>query len=105
MRITGIVVALLSLTTAYAAGDAKLGKAAYTQHCQSCHGATGVANPSIVKMMKTEIPSLGSADVQKMSDEELKKVITDGKGKMPPTRTVTGKSVDDVVAYVRTLKK
>ena len=105
MRITGIVVALLSLTTAYAAGDAKLGKAAYTAHCQNCHGATGVANPSIVKMMKTEIPSLGSADVQKMSDEELKKVITDGKGKMPPTRTVTGKSVDDVVAYIRTLKK
>ncbi len=103
---TRILVALLiSLTTAYAAGDAKDGKAVYGQHCKNCHGVTGVANPKIVKMMKTEIPSLGSADVQKMSDENLKKVITDGKARMPPIRSVTGKSVDDVVAYLRTLKK
>ncbi len=105
MKIAGIVVAALSLATAYAAGDANAGKAVYTQHCTSCHGATGVANPKIVKMMKTEIPDLGSANVQKMSDEELKKVITNGKAKMPPVRNVTGKPLDDVVAYVRTLKR
>jgi len=96
---------MLSCMVAYAAGDAKDGKAVYDQHCKNCHGAAGVANPQIVKMMKTDIPSLGSADVQKMSDEELKKIVTDGKGKMPPMRSVTGKSVDDVVAYIRTLKK
>lgn len=105
MKITRIVVAVLSLTVAYAAGDAKAGKAVYDQHCRNCHGPTGVANPKIVKMMNTEIPSLGSADVQKMNDEELKKVITEGKAKMPAIKSVTGKSVDDVIAYIRTLKK
>jgi mono/diheme cytochrome c family protein len=105
MRITSIVVAMLFVTAAYAAGDAKEGKVVYSQHCSNCHGANGVANPKIAQMMKTEIPSLGSASVQKMSEEELKKVIAGGKGKMPAIKSVTGKSVDDVIAYVRTLKK
>jgi len=105
MNLARIAVAVLSLSVVYAAGDAKEGKTAYVQHCQNCHGANGVANPKIAKMVKVEIPDLGSASVQKMSDEELKKVITEGKGKMLPVRTVTGKTADDVVAYVRTMKK
>lgn len=106
MRRSGIVVVTLSLTTmAYAAGDSKAGKAAYDQHCKNCHGETGVANPKIVKMMNTKIPALGSSDVQKMNDEELKKVITEGKGKMAAIKSVTGKALDDVVVYIRTLKK
>ena len=88
-----------------AAGDAAEGKAAYDKSCKNCHGATGEANPAIAKMMKVEIPNLGSSEVQKMSDVDLAKVITQGKGKMQPIRSVTGKSVDDVVAYIRTLKK
>ena len=39
-----------------------------------------------------------------MSDADMKKSITDGKGKMKPIKTVTGKSLDDVVAYVKTLR-
>jgi mono/diheme cytochrome c family protein len=37
--------------------------------------------------------------------DELRKIVTDGRGKMPAIHTVTGKSVDDVIAYIRTLKK
>ncbi len=40
-----------------------------------------------------------------MSDADLTAVITKGKGKMQPVKAVTGKSVDDVIAYVRSLKK
>ncbi|MGA2144743.1 MAG: cytochrome c [Bryobacteraceae bacterium] len=105
MQVAGIVVVLLSLSAAYAAGDAKEGKTVYDQHCQNCHGVTGVANPKLAKMMNVNIPNLGSSEVQRMSDDELKKIVTGGKGKMPPVRSVTGKSIDDVVAYIRTLKK
>jgi mono/diheme cytochrome c family protein len=105
MKLTRLAVSTLFLTAACTAADVKSGKALYTQHCQNCHGANGVANPQIVKMMKSQIPNLGSAQVQKMSDADLKKVITDGKGKMPPIRSVTGKSLDEIVAYIRTLKK
>jgi mono/diheme cytochrome c family protein len=106
MKSATIILALaLSLGSAYAAGDATAGKAAYEKACKACHGATGAANPGMAKAMNVEIKDLGSSEVQAMSDADLKKIVTDGKGKMRPISTVTGKSVDDVVAYVRTLKK
>ena len=56
-------------------------------------------------MMKVDIADLKSPAVQAQSDADLKKVITDGKGKMKPIASVTGASLDNVVAYVRSLKK
>jgi hypothetical protein len=35
----------------------------------------------------------------------LKKVVTDGQGKMRPIASVTGAALDNVIAYVRSLKK
>ena len=100
-----ISVLSLSLGVAYAAGDATAGKAVYDRACKTCHGAMGEGNPNIAKAMKVEVADLRSPEVQKMSDDDLKKAVTDGKGKMQPVRSVTGKSVDDVVAFLRTLKK
>lgn len=90
--------------TAVQAADATAGKAAYDKSCKSCHGADGTANPAIAKMMKVDIKDLKSADVQAMSDDDLKKVITDGKGKMKPMPAAAG-SATDIVAYIRTWKK
>ena len=106
MKLATIAFALVfSLGSAFAAGDATAGKAVYEKSCKACHGATGTANPAMAKAMKVDIKDLGSSDVQAMSDADLKKIVSDGKGKMQPIKSVTGKSVDDVVAYVRTLKK
>jgi predicted CXXCH cytochrome family protein len=100
-----VVVLIASAGLALAAGDGAAGKAVYDKSCKSCHGADGTANPAIVKMMKVEIKNLGSADVQALSDADLKKVVTDGQGKMKPIKSVAGKDLDNVVAYVRGLKK
>jgi mono/diheme cytochrome c family protein len=86
-------------------GDANAGKAVYTKSCATCHGADGAANQAIAKMLKVEIPHLGSAEVQAKSDADLKKVVTDGYEKMKPVKGLTDKDVTNVVAYVRTLKK
>ena len=88
-----------------AAGDATAGKAVYDKSCKSCHGASGAANPAIAKMMKVEMKDLSSSEVQGKSDADLKKIITDGAGKMKPIKAVTGADLDNVIAYVRTLKK
>ncbi|HLJ17005.1 MAG TPA: hypothetical protein VKV15_21110 [Bryobacteraceae bacterium] len=48
---------------------------------------------------------LKSPDVQATSDDEMKKIIMDGKGKMKPVKTISGGALDDVIAYVRSLKK
>lgn len=87
------------------AGDATAGKAVYDKACKSCHGADGTPNAAIAKAMKVGMLHLGDPAVQKLSDDDLKGVVTNGKGKMKPIKTVTGKSVDDVVSYMRTLKK
>jgi mono/diheme cytochrome c family protein len=103
------ILTLLTLTTlsvtAASAADAKAGQAIYTQSCKTCHGPDGAGNPAIAKMMKVEMKDLKSPDVQAMSDADLAKIVTAGKGKMKPVSSVSGASVDDVVAYLRTLKK
>jgi mono/diheme cytochrome c family protein len=86
------------------AADVKAGQAAYDKSCKSCHGADGTPNAAIAKMMKVEMRDLKSPDVQATSDDDLKKAITDGKGKMKPIASASA-SAADIVAYLRTWKK
>ncbi len=104
-RTVRLLIAIGAAAAVPLAADARAGQATYDKSCKSCHGADGTANPNIAKMMKVEKRPLGSAEVQALSDDELKQIITDGKGKMPKVASVTGKSAADVMAYVRTLKK
>ena len=101
--VLAILVSALSASLALAAGDAAAGKAIYDKACKSCHGAAGAPNPTIAKMVKVEMRDLSSAEVQKLSDDDMKKIITEGQGKMKPGKAVT--DVAAVIAYVRSLKK
>jgi hypothetical protein len=56
-------------------------------------------------MFQVDMQDLKSTEVQAMSDADIKKIITDGKGKMKPVTSVSGPALDNVVAYVRSLKK
>jgi mono/diheme cytochrome c family protein len=101
-----VLAALAALSSGAAlAADAKAGEGVYEKSCKSCHGADGTPNAAISKMMKVDMRDLKSPEVQARSDADLKKVVTDGQGKMKPTASVTGASVDNVIAFVRTLKK
>ena len=106
MRNIFILTTLITIAAAAAfAADAKAGQASYDKSCKSCHGADGAPNPAIAKMLKVDMKDLKSSDVQGMSNDDIKKVITEGKGKMKPVKTVNGEAVDDVAAYVHSLKK
>lgn len=51
-----------------------------------------------------KIRDLHSPEVQKQSDEDLKKIITDGKGSMPGFGKRLDKTqIQDLVAYIRSL--
>ena|SRR5579871_5273072 len=84
--------------------DAKAGAAIYDKSCKSCHGADGTPNAGVAKMMKVEIKDLKSPAVQAMSADDIKKVITEGQGKMKPVASVSGAAADNVAAYVKSLK-
>ncbi len=98
-----IAILFLAASTLTFAGATE-GKAVYTSKCQTCHGADGVAKESMAKMMKVEMKPLGSKDVQAKSDADLKKVITQGQGKMKPVAGLSDQQVSDIVAYMRTFK-
>jgi len=107
MKRTFAVVGLLALvlgicSTGFAAGDAKAGKVAYTRACQKCHGLDGAGMPAIAKALKVEMKALGAPEVQKLTDEQMTKIIKEGQGKMVKVSTLSDKDVADVVAYVRT---
>jgi mono/diheme cytochrome c family protein len=106
--VRNILIVMTWITIAAAAvfaADAKAGQASYDKSCKSCHGADGAPNPAIAKMMKVEMKDLKSAEVQGLSNDDIKKIITDGKGKIKPIKTVTGAAIDDIVAYIHSLKK
>lgn len=106
MRTILTILTLTALSTGVGfAADAKAGQALFGKSCKSCHGSDGTPNPAIAKMMKVEMKDLKASEVQSRSDADLKRVITDGQGKMRPATSVTGAAVDDVIAYVRSLKK
>jgi len=103
MKITAILFLSLAASLAYA--GAPEGKAVFASKCQACHGPNGEGKAAIAKMFNVTMHPLGSKEVQSMSDADIKKVITQGHGKMKPVTGLDDKQVADVVAFVRTLKE
>ena len=107
MKLASLAILLtLDMTPGLAnAADAVAGKTLFQEKCQSCHGPDGQGKAALAKMLKVTMNPLGSAEVQKMTDEQLEKIVTTGKDKMPPVRNLSKTEVDNVIAFVRTLAK
>jgi mono/diheme cytochrome c family protein len=104
IAVVGIAL-LLGTVPAFAAADAAAGKAVYSKRCATCHGDAGEGKESIAKMLKVEMRPLASKEVQAKSDADLKKDTLSGTGKMKGVTGIDAKSADDLIAYLRTLKK
>ncbi len=100
----GFVLSLMVLVPllAVGGGDAAKGKPVFTSKCATCHGAAGEGKDAIAKMFKVEMRHLGSKEAQARPDAELRKIITEGNGKMKPVK-LSDEEAADVVAYLRTL--
>ena len=105
MRVMTVVFTMLLLLIAVAAVAGGDGSAAlYKGKCAMCHGPDGSGQTTMGKNLK--LRDLRSAEVQKQSDAELEKIITDGKGKMPAYKgKLPPVEITDLVKFIRTLKK
>lgn len=99
----GVALAGFALFSMPARGD-NTGEATYKAKCAACHGPDGKGETSVGKANK--VRDLGSADVQKQSDDEIAGMIGTGKGKMPAYgKSLKADQIKDLVAYIRTLKR
>lgn len=98
-----ITLLTLSASAAFAA-DAPGAAEIYKAKCATCHGPDGAGQTPAGKAMK--VRDLRSAEVQKLSDSDLQKAISDGKGKMPPYKSkLSVADISSLVAYIRGLAK
>jgi mono/diheme cytochrome c family protein len=82
------------------------GKAVYDKSCASCHGADGKGNPAMTKVFGEKELNVATKEVAGKKDDELLKVIVDGKGKMPASgKALTKSDQKAVVEHVRSLAK
>ena len=86
----------------------------YGMSCIMCHGKSGDGDGEIARKLGIAIRPLGGSEVQALSDEALRKIISEGIADpsrpnayyMPPWReSLTGEQIDELVRYVRSLKK
>ena len=98
--VCGALLCCGTMTIPAVAASAKAGEAVFGTRCKTCHGADGTGNPAIAKMFKVTMKPLAE-----QTDAEVKTAVTAGVGKMKPIAGVSADDLDNVIAYIHTLKK
>jgi cytochrome c oxidase cbb3-type subunit 3 len=86
--------------------EAQAGKSTYDKLCTSCHGADGKGNPMMAKTFGEKALNISTKETAQKKNEELLKVIVEGRGKMPASGKGLGKKEQkELLDYVRSLAK
>ena len=83
------------------------GKALWTTHCKSCHGAKGLGDGTKASTLKTEVGDLSKADAQAQTDGTLFYQLSEGRDDMPAFKKKIPDEDDrwSLVNFMRSLKK
>ena len=87
------------------AADTAAGKAVFDKSCVGCHGADGKGNPGMAKVLGEKGLNLTTKEVTSQSDDQLLKVIAEGRGKMPAQSKLSKDEQKATLGYVRSLAK
>ena len=111
--------ALLGWPLGASAGDAAAGKTVYTTNCASCHGDSGKGDGPVGAALDPRPRDFSAGDFkfdtdgdgQAGSDADLKAVITKGAGDfggsplMAPWAHLPASDIDNLIAYIRSLRQ
>jgi mono/diheme cytochrome c family protein len=103
-RFTVLASLLCAGVFAYGQSDANSGQALFKARCALCHGEDGKGKTNMGQQLKAF--DLNSAKVQKNSNAQLKQVVLQGKGNMPPFQAqLNTEQVNAILKYVRQFGK
>ena len=110
-KIAGVASIVLAAVVVFSGSDAtaggdpvSAGADTFAAKCASCHAKDGSGNTPIGKKMA--LRDLGSADVQKQTDQQLHDITAKGRKKMPAyEKKLSAEQINELVAYIRSLAK
>ena len=92
---------------AFGKGNPSAGQKLYLESCQNCHGPSGKGDSEMAAYLTPAPANLTSKATQEKTDAQLRKVIQEGR----PGTAMTGyaaafdeEKLDDIIAYIRSLK-
>src|SRR5882757_6007020 len=101
LLLAGFALFVASIARANPGPDRAAGSVTFRTKCAMCHGQDG-GGSEVGKSMN--VPDLRAPVVQKLPDAELAKVISNGKGGMPPFKNSLGEEqIHALVAHIRLL--
>jgi len=107
VRLVGGIAMVLTVALAASptvAQQQPAGKASYDKLCLACHGATGAGDGPAAAALPTKPKDLADSTVAAMTDEDMVKLLSEGKPPMPAFgKQLSESQVMALVAYVREL--
>lgn len=106
LQMNGVtMVALLALLAfpalAGSQANATAGKAVFMNQCSICHGADASGRTPVAKSLGVTIPDFRSKQVQGLTDADIRRVLTEGKGSMPPVGNLSDSEMTNLIAFIR----
>ena len=77
------------------------GKVVFMDQCSVCHGADASGKTDMAKSLGVTIPDFRSSLVQSLTDADIRRVITEGKGTMPPLGNLGEGNFTNLIAFIR----
>lgn len=100
-----VLFAAVVVLPASGAGDAEKGKDLYMKRCKSCHAEDGAGTPAMQKKFGEKLLPLGGKEVQAMKDAEIGKKFNEAANHKALLKALQPGDLDNVIAFIRTLKK
>jgi cytochrome c553 len=97
------LVLLMNVAVVFGA-DAAAGKDLYMKKCKVCHGVDGTPSAALQKA-NPDLKAFSSTEFQALKDADIKKKITDLPKHKMSARGLAEADLDNLVAFLRTLKK
>jgi len=107
VAVVGVLLGMPLIATATPPkGNPVAGQKIFVGTCEICHGPTGRGDSSMAGYIKT-LPDLSSTKTQQKTDAELRRTLQKGHGPdmVGYEWVFNDAQLDDVIAYIRSLKR